>query len=360
MRRISPLVLTLSLLTPGGEALAQDKAAETDKAIQGEVLFELQNDWAARSDDPANERNDTYLTIEAMMEARLAPSLKLLSQVTVEPVFDAEPGKDRFFGDEGAHLEQIYLEYALGNFAFRGGKFGQKFGIAWDAAPGIWGTDFAEDYELAEQIGIAAEFDFGTGAMGKHVVTAGTFFADTTFLSESAFTNRGRNRHSDGGAGNTECFSNVSIALEGGDIPALPGTGYHIAYTSRDSDAAGETSETGLAAALRYAFKLGSIGVEPLVEYATFSDRAGVPGTDARYLTTAVKFTYGKWNAALSRTGRTTESTGTDDIDDSLAQVTLGYAFESGINANAGYRHAEESGVTTEIYGFLADYTLTF
>ena len=360
MPRLRLPTLALFLLTLGGHALAQDKAAETGKTITGEVLFELQNDWAARPDDPANERNDTYLTIEATIEARLATSLKLLSQVTVEPVLDPKPGNDRFFWDEGAYLEQIYLEYSLGNFAFRGGKFGQKFGIAWDAAPGIWGTDFAEDYELAEQIGVAADFDFGSEAMGKHVVTVGTFFADTTFLSESAFTNRGRTHHSDGGAGNTEGFSNVSIALEGGDIPALPGVGYHIAYTSRDSDAAGETTETSLTGALRYAFKLGPIGVEPLMEYATFSDRNGVPGTDADYLTTAVMFTYGQWNVALSRTGRTTETEGMDDIKDSLAQVTLGYAFASGINVNAGYRQTEESGVANNTLGVLVDYTLTF
>lgn len=352
--------LALFLLTQGVHALAQDKVAETDKAITGEVLFELQNDWAARSDDPANERNDTYLTIEATIEARLAPSLRLLSQVTVEPVRNPEPGKDRFFGDEGAYLEQLYLEYSLANLAFRGGKFGQKFGIAWDVAPGIWGTDFAEDYELAEQIGVAADFNFGSEAMGKHAVTVGTFFADTTILSESAFTNRGRTRHSDGGAGNTEGFSNVSIALEGGDIPALAGMGYHLAVISRDSDAAGETTETGLAGALRYAFKLGAVGVEPLMEYATFSDRNGVPGTDSDYLTMALRFTYGQWNAALSRTSRMTRTEGMDDINDSLAQVTLGYAFASGINVSAGFRQAEESGVTNDTLGVLVDYTPTF
>ncbi|MQA67084.1 MAG: hypothetical protein GEU76_14480 [Alphaproteobacteria bacterium] len=326
----------------------------------GKSCSSFRTTGAIRSDDPANERNDMFLTIEAAIEARLAPPLTLRSQVTFEPVRGAEPGRDRFFGDQGAYIEQLYLEYTRGSFTFRGGKFGQKLGVAWDAAPGIWSTDFAEDYELGEQIGIAADFNFGSEAMGRHVVTVGTFFADTTVLSESAFTNRGRTRRTDGGAGNTEDFSNVSISLEGGDIPALPGASYHLAYTNRDSDAAGETTESGVAGALRYAFKLGAVGVEPLVEYATFVDRDGVPGTDVDYLTTAVRFTCGKWNVALSRTGRRTRTEGALEADDSLAQATLGYAFESGINANAGYRHAEESGITTETLGFLVDYTLAF
>src|SRR3546814_21075551 len=94
--------------------------------------------------------------------------------------------------------------------------------MAWDVAPGIWGTDLAEDYELAEQIGVAGDLRFGGEGVGKHALTLGTFFADTTFLSRSAFTDRGRTRLSDGGAGNPEDFSPFPVALEGTALPTLP------------------------------------------------------------------------------------------------------------------------------------------
>lgn len=242
----------------------------------------------------------------------------------------------------------------------RGGKFTQTFGIAWDTAPGIWGTDFAEDYELSEQIGIAADAGFGSATAGRHTVTMGTFFADTTVLSESAVANRGRTRRTDGGAGNTENFSSYALALEGSEIAALPGFGYHLAYASRGTGQPGETRETGFAAALSYAAMIDGIDVAPLVEWVRFNDRDGTPGTDVTYLTTGIGLTWGKWNLALSRTAREQEAAGGSDSDDNLAQISAGYAFDNGIGFNIGYRHSKESGRATDTYGFLVDYAVAF
>lgn len=41
------------------------------------------------------------------------------------------------------------------------GKLNPGFGIAWDKAPGIYGTDLAEDYEISERISV-----FGTRQVG--------------------------------------------------------------------------------------------------------------------------------------------------------------------------------------------------
>jgi hypothetical protein len=338
-------------------ATAQDAPK---KAISGEVLFELQNDWATHSGDPTAERNDTFTTIEAAIEATLGNGLTAKAGLTFEPVTNAEPGKDRFFGDQGLYADALYLEYVRNAFTVWAGKFGQKLGIAWDVTPGVWGTDFAEDYELAEQIGLAVDYGFGSGDAGKHTVTIGTFFTDTTVLSESVITNRHRTKKTSGGAGNTEDFSSFSVALEGGEFKSLPGLGYHLAYVSRGADAAGESDEQSYAAALTYSFKAGAVEIAPLVEYAHQSDQAGVTGTDANYLTTAVAFIWGKWNLALSRTGRKTEATGSADVDDHVQQVSVGYAFDNGIGLNTGYRQSEESNVYTDIFGFVVDYTVKF
>lgn len=355
-----PIALAVVAGIGSNPAVAQEKPAGEDKAISGEAKFELHNDWATRSDDANNERNDTWLKIEAVTEVRLAAGLKLMTQVTIEPVSNPEPGKDRFFGDQGAYLQNVFLEYEMGDFAFRGGKFGQKFGTVWEAAPGIWGREYGKDYELAEQVGFAIDYKFGSAEAGKHVVTAGSFFTDTSVLSESVITNRHRTRKSSGGAGNTEDFSSYSIALEGEDIPALPGFKYHLAHTARGSDATGETTEHGLVGGIRVTFKLGTVEATPLVEYARFNDREGTTGKDADYLTTAVRFDYGKWNLALARTGRTTETAGSNDANDYSAQASVGYAFDNGITVSAGYRATEESGVDTDTVGMLVEYVVKY
>lgn len=343
-----------------GTAIAQDKPATEEKTVSGEAKFEMHNNWAHRSDAAANERNDIWLKIEAVTEAKIAPGLALKTQVTVEPVSDPEPGKDRFFGDQGAYLQNVFLEYETGAVAMRGGKFGQKFGTAWEAAPGIWGKDFAKGYELAEQVGFAADYNFGSAAMGKHVVTAGSFFADTSVLSESVITNRHRKQHSAGGAGNTEDFSNFSVALAGSDIPALPGLRYHLAHASRGSDGAGEVREKGTVGGLQFVVKMGTIEATPLLEYAHFTDREGTSGTDKDYLTAAIRFDYGKWNLALARTDRKTKAAGSSDVDDHSSQASVGYAFDGGIVLSGGYRKVQESGVDTDTIGLLAEYVVKY
>ncbi len=340
--------------------LAQETPAAPEKAISGEARFELHNNWAHRSDSTNNERNDTWLKIEVVTEAKLAPHLALKTQVTVEPVSDPEPGKDRFFGDQGAYLQNVYLEYEAGDFTLRGGKFGQKFGTAWEAAPGIWGKDFAKGYELAEQTGFAADYNFAAGTAGKHVLTAGAFFADTSVLSESVVTNRHRRREADGGAGNTNDFSSFSLALAGGEIALLPGLRYHLAHTSRASDAPGEATELGYVGALQFTAKAGVMDVTPLIEYADFANRGATRGKDASFLTTAIRFDYGKWNLALARTGRSTQESGSAAVDDHSSQASLGYAFENGIILSGGYRKTQESGVDTDTLGLLVEYTLKY
>jgi len=329
------------------------RAADEDKPFKAAIAVELEHDWTTHSDDPDAELHDTFATVEAGLSLRVARGFTLKSLLVFEPVQDPGPGDDRFFEDHGLYAEELFGEFESGRFAVRAGKFGQKFGIAWDAAPGVWGTDFAEDYELAEQIGVAVDVKFGGKESGNHVITAGTFFADTTALSDSIITSRGRTRKSDGGAGNSEDFSSFSIALEGSKIPALPGVMYHLSYISRDSDAPGETDETGIAAGVSFAFKLGDVEVKPLVELASLRDLGGAPGVDGTYLTTSVEFVHGPWSFAVSRTGRSIEESGVPDIDDSLFQASLGYAFQNGINVSVGWRHTEEEGIDSDTVGLL-------
>jgi hypothetical protein len=43
------------------------------------------------------------------------------------------------------------------------GKLNPGFGVAWDKAPGIYGTDLAEDYEISERISVVGTWQVGAG-----------------------------------------------------------------------------------------------------------------------------------------------------------------------------------------------------
>lgn len=59
---------------------------------------------------------------------------------------------------------------------------------------------------------------------------ANLFTADTTFLSDSIFTSRGRLARADGGATNTGRLDNFSFTIDGEEIAALPDFSWHLGY----------------------------------------------------------------------------------------------------------------------------------
>ena len=127
-------VFFLSLLMAAGPITAATAQEKKQPFISGELSFELENDWAYKSDDRANQYNDLYATIEPSVTIRLAPSWSIFAHGVLEPVTDPDQFENRVFGDHGLYLEDLYLEYASGPFDVRAGKLNAGFGIAWDKA----------------------------------------------------------------------------------------------------------------------------------------------------------------------------------------------------------------------------------
>jgi len=322
-------------------------------SLTGEVTIEVQNDGAFSSDDPANELNDLYNTTEAALALNFNEALSIQTTSVLESVLDPGPGEDRFFEDHGAYMEEVYLQFEAEGFRVFGGKFDAAFGTAWDAGPGIWGADFAEDYELVERIGGGGAFTFGGGDSGKHTVTAAAFFVDTSALSESIITNRGRTRIGAGGASNTESLESFSIALDSEEIPGLPDTTFHAAFRHQAAGRGDFADENGFVFGVQKTFELeGEQSLETILEGAYF-DNADAGPDNRFYLTAGGTFKDGPWNAALSYTLRHKDLRRGGTGDDHLFQATGGYEFENGVTVDGGYRFSEEAGVATHILGFL-------
>ena len=354
-----------AVLGAAGIALALSLAGvaragqESFPRIEGEVPFELQNDYFYDADTPGDELNDTYTTIEPAVSFRFTPNLSIETGLVFEPVRDPAPGEGRFLEDEGLYVETLFLQYATDDFSLFAGKINPPFGVAWDVAPGIYGVDFAEDYELTERVGFGGSLTAGSEAMGSHTLTAATFFADTSFFSRSAFTTRGRNTKSAGGVSNTEDFSSVAVALDG-DLPVSEDLYYHLSVESQQGGDGTPENELGFAAAVYGSFDLGGgYTLEPIVEYVELSDAEGL-AQDRTYLTGGAALYIGSWNISASATARSTEPDVGADVDDELFQLTGGYEFENGFSLDAGYRFSEEGGSDTHALGLLLAYTYEF
>lgn len=354
-------LLCLAIFVTNG-LLARAEGGGFSPKISGSLSFEIQNDLAYSSDERSEEFNGLSATIEPAFTLTLTDQLSVNAGLVLQTVQEpAISGDDRFFDDEGLFVEVLTLDYEAGPMHLFGGKMHVDFGNAWDVTPGVFGTDLAEDYEMAENIALggAVSGDFAVG--GKHTVSAQAFFLDTSRLAESAFTRRRKPRRADGGPGNTGDFSSFAITLNGGDYPALPGFRYHAAYAHQTNDTAGASNESRFAVNGTYEFALiGAVTAQPFVEYARIDEADGVAGQDRTYLTAALGFTHGDWNAAISGTFKETQVAGGSATQEEQWQASVGYMFSIGVGLDVAYKRARSSGVDTDIFGTLLSYALEF
>lgn len=355
VRTLAATLCAATLLAPNF-SLADDQTNENKTVsypyVEGELLFELSDDFVFNSTDPANELNDLYLTGELALKVALTSIFSINTGLTFEPVRDPRPSKDRFFGDQGLYVEVLSVQADFGNVSIVAGKFGPGFGTAWDNTPGVYGVDFAEDYELAEMIGFGGAYSFQNMYVGTIVVGANVFFADTTFLSDSIFTSRGPTRRGDGGAANTERFDSFSVSVDGTDVPGLEGFTWHLAYRHLSPGVGDVAAENGFVAGLAREMDLGNGVTLGLTGEVAYLANAAASADDTLYLTSGVSLGHGPWHAELAGTLRRMDRVSVSATNDYLLQVSGGYEFENGLDLSMGYAHTRESGTKGHKIGF--------
>lgn len=352
-----------AILAPG-ISLADDNDSEEENIIyphvDGELTLELGDDLVFSSTDPTAELNDLYLNGELVLMVALTSYFSVNAGLTFEPVKDPRPSTDRYFGDQGLYVDTLNAQVDVGNASLVAGKFGPGFGTAWDNTPGVYGVDFAEDYELAEMIGFGGSYAFQNMYAGTIVVGANIFFADTTFLSDSLFTRRGPTRRGDGGAANTERFDNFSVSVDGSDIPGLQGFSWHLAYRHLSPGVGDFKAENGFVAGLAREMDLGNgvtLGVTGEVAYLA---NAGASADDALYLISGLSLGHGPWHGELAGSLRRTNLAAGGSTSDYLVQLSGGYQFENGIDLSLGYAHTREGGTKGHKIGLRLTKTFEF
>jgi hypothetical protein len=333
-----------------------------------DFLFELQYDNRLHSEDKGNEQGDLYTTVESSLYLRLLDPLALYADLIFEPIADPEEGKSRYFDDQGLYAEQVFMAYENEVVLLKAGKFNPAFGLAWETAPGIYGVDFAEDYEITEQIGLEFEFPLMNSQAGEIHWTAATFFADTTFLSESVINHRYYDEEGEwdqndkrlGGIGNNEKLDSFSTTLTGYGFPCLPGVLWNVGFNhleGSDDFADQRSSQAGAT----YLFKIPEGPFLELLAEGVFQDNAdGIRDDQRTYLTTSAALVGTNWTAAISRTERRLDADQGPTLNDRLFQLSAGYKFPNGLGAEIAYLRTNETRDHTTGVGFLLTYDVGF
>lgn len=323
--------------------------------ISGELSIEIENDWTYSSDDAAVEFYNLYPTVILGTTVEFTPTISLNFEATAEPVEDTT--EDSVFKDVGGYINIITANYDTDRFSVYAGKFTANFGVAWDIAPGIYGVDLNEDYELSEMIGFGGGINFN--AAGSHTISASTFFQDTGILSKSIGNQRGPLELSDGGPANTDDLSSYVVALDG-EFENLAGFRYNIGFSSLSAGEGGNDRQYGYVVGAEYAFGIGEeIVISPMAEFAYFNNAGGLKNDTAKYLTTGIALNYENWIVSTTYQRRDTETAGID-LDDTVFDVRAGYVFDMGLGVAAAWRLAEEGTTDSKALGLLLSYAIDF
>ncbi len=318
------------VLAGGSAAYAQEAGFSWEGSLEVGV------DSTVRADDPAAEITDTYLTLEAAFEAALSDRISAFGGLTLESATD--PEDDRTFDDLGLYISELGLRYTFNETVVSAGKISPVFAVAWDAAPGFFGTALAEDYELSEMIGVTADTPLGNAG---GVLSVALFYADDTVLSDSIGTKRGRNSVAMGGVGNTGKLNNVALQYTQtfGETTAWIGA-RHLSAGEGDT-----TDETGFVAGVSHDF---GNGFDMIGELAHFNGAGGADG-NATYATLGAAYALEDWTFSAS-------ATFVDTPDDRDRMIALGVdrALSETIEVNFGVARFDVGGEKSTAVGLAA------
>ncbi len=330
--------------------------------LEGALRIELQADRIYRADDPDAKGSDVFTKSKALLGWYFGSGFSLNTELVFEPVLDRGAGEDRFFGDHGLFAEQLYGQYKFGRTLLLAGKYNPAFGWAWERAPGPYGRQLAQDYQLTERVGFSFAQQLGPTAVGDLSVTAGIFTADRSALSQSLFTQRGRLTSADGGASNTDGLESYAVTLDGQTPFGFGGVGWHLAYRFQKRGRAAEDvdDEHGYVATLYGQHKFDDIGLEWLGEYV-YLDNAYASADTARYWTLAAKVIFQeRYNVALSFTKLNRDVVGGADLDDHLFQASAGVKTFGDWWMDLGYRHTRLEASDAHTIGLWLTKTIEF
>jgi hypothetical protein len=314
---------------------------------------------------------------EARANVNFGSLFSINGLLRVEQVRDQTTGA--VFADEAIYIQRLFGVIHVPPLHFYGGKIHPRFGIGWWATPGLYGTDFDEDYELVDKIGAGVRWDIG--AFGRHRFTAEIFQADTSFLSnslvpEAPYGSPGLKRPSqlyltDGGPSNTGALESFAFALSGRRVIGFDGFGYDIGWAKQKASPYDVRDEYSWVVSTNWLFNLSNTMIlQPMAEFVSVSGQGG-NDRNVDYLTVAAQLRLGPyWTLGAHSTQRYVRDFAADNYyTEWLAGIAVAYdlgewrdraPWLEGLSVILGYRYNRIFGVESQTVGMQIKYAVDF
>jgi len=340
-----------------------------------------------RATDPAREGTSVFLFGDISMGLSLTENFSIQATFATEPIGEGDStggfpdGGLIGFRRQAVFIEQIYADWKpVEELHLLGGILIAPFARGYHDAPGILAPIRSHEIALIEQVlgGQTTYTWLDDPRFGQHDISAAVFTLDRTALTGTYLTPRSccneryerynRNTAAQGGPGNNGTFNNGAIALDGDQMPWLPGLSYHLAVLSQAPGSDGTAREWGYAATLQYLHRWNAGHATTLfAEGVQFRNAGGRPrvavttaGTDpdtgeavdsstdttlaARetFLTLGVQHRMGAWRATASWQ-QLQQKRSLDPVpNQNWFEVSVGRQIGWGFSLDVGYQYAQE------------------
>jgi hypothetical protein len=347
-------------------AVADDQPVADEKADEGTPLISIESEAELQLDSSLGKPHTTaiYATVEPEITVNLSDTFRLFGHFVYEPVNDPIEGRFNTLHGEGLYAEELYAGVTFGDVKLAIGKINPFFGIATDEAPGIYGQDFAGEYDFKGALGLSAEVFLSDNTIGsgedaaivKQVAHLSVFTADPTVLSRSLFTDRGQFHWEDARVGNTDMPESFSLGYEYSTKNAddeVVGPTWRLAMRRLAAHESNVPDEWDFLAAAQTAFDLGDERtLRPIAEVAYFVHEGGYR-KNAAATTLGLEFQQGDWIASFVAAGH--DRFGAPGPADYNLTASFGKIFKTEptgeFRVDAGFSNARVDDVTTNVVG---------
>ena len=328
-------------------------------AWQPQVQYQWQNEGVPKNSFTSQVSWGTYMWI--------TPELTANINLTLDQIGSPTDNNQWFMYGEGIQAGDIWVQWSDQRTGIIGGRFTAPFGLAPLLLPGVFDTEFVNNYNFGGLLGGLATLSTGDEGGGIHALNFAGFGVDTTFMSRGIFAQPATPTGPGTGGG----LDSWMIGYSGANIPLIfPTLDINISYIDFGNGVGASSNEKGLNAGFYWQYIVNGDGAQtldakywsigPLFEYVHFWNNGGTADASADYYTFGIISNYGNWQTDATIGWQDLTSPGTANQNNMLVTANLGYNF-FGPQAlvQLGYAYSETGGVINHQIGLQVNFPIT-
>lgn len=315
------------------------------------MTWQPQLQWSWQSE--GTPKNNFNAQVSWQTYVWFTPELTMNVNMSLDQVEQPQANNQWFMYGEGVTAGDVWLQWSDQRTGIIGGRYTAPFGLAPLLLPGVFDTNFVNNYNFGGLMGGLGTLSTGDEGGGIHALNAGFFGIDTTFMADGIFASTA----APSGPGTGGGVDSWMIGYSGANIPLIfPTLDVNIAYISFGEGVGTTAQQQGFNAGAYWQYIINNDGndtldarawsIGPLFEYVHFWNNNGIEDASADYYTFGLITNYGNWQADATVGWQNLTDPTSGNQDNFLFTANVGYNFFGPQSlVQVGYAYEESAGV---------------